>query len=629
MSPSSSSNNNHMLHNNNNSSARSPRLTTIAKTFPNVINNYYLHNYCANAKKALIIYNFEKENIRFLECIEQKLKSLVILNTQQLTTLKEDYTNLHNNLQNNNSHNNTLQNNLQKDEISPFLSLLDKISCEQVGSGLILKNYDIIFTTLYACNLTLKSIIKLEQLIESKKISIVFLRGDKESIPFQLEYYCSIPTFNVENEYICGIRPDSIENINDWYDIGFKFSLLNNFNNLKSLSIKESEIPKEEILIRFKDLEELILITSSGEINIKFLQQFTKLTSLTIKFCKILNHNFLPFFINLKKLIVTYTSNKINLSNLINLETLALCSDDLNDEDFINFEKLKYLKLKNKYNNIKGTCFNYLPNLEYLGIAATELEEENLKYLTNLKILKLFSSDIESSKISGKYFYHLNNLQQLIFTPNKEFKEEYLQYLQNLKSLTIFNYRDRKMEHFRGTYLKYCKNLTELIIPNTNVIDYNLKDLKNLKILNVSECKLLTGEFLLNLINLQDLKIDETNIKEEYLINLINLKKLDILNCPKIIFGNFLLNMNQLNYLVYNFIDFSEPEYFEQEISKLRKIIKEKQLILYLAFKQMVKEDREEDGWIISEEEEEKDEEKRELINIIKELNQKLIEKSQ
>ncbi|KAL9658232.1 hypothetical protein ABK040_012491 [Willaertia magna] len=121
-------------------------------------------NHSINNKKALIIYNAKLEPEIFQNCIEQKLTSFVKKDFQ-LPSLT-----------------------LQTSHLKPFLSKLDKIPCGLLGNGEILDNYDIIFTTLYAQNLSNYCITKLKNLIETKRIAIVFLRGDKKCIPYQLGY---------------------------------------------------------------------------------------------------------------------------------------------------------------------------------------------------------------------------------------------------------------------------------------------------------------------------------------------------------------------------------------------------------------------------------------------------------
>ncbi|KAL9658414.1 hypothetical protein ABK040_015733 [Willaertia magna] len=139
--------------------------------------------------------------------------------------------------------------------------------------------------------------------------------------------------------------------------------------------------------------------------------------------------------------------------------------------------------------------------------------------------------------------------------------------------------------------------------------------MKNLKILHVYGCKKLTGECLLNLNNLQELIINETNIHEKYLFNLNNLVILESRICSLIVIGKFLLQMNKLNYFTY--FDFRELNH--TQINKIQFSISEG-MILMKAIYNLFKEECLSVGKVYKRKEDKS-------INIVQEIYSELLEK--
>ncbi|KAL9649490.1 hypothetical protein ABK040_000729 [Willaertia magna] len=432
--------------------------------------------------------------------------------------------------------------------------------------------------------------------------------------------------------------------------------LLQNFKNLKYLELCNCEF-EDEHLQHLNMLEELNLIHCNnilGEYinefkqlktlklsnlkNIKSLPNNNNITTLTIKYCDNINIELLQNFTqttkltykgtsssiiahlnslqNLKYLTLTIRNDTKNYSLLLNLNSLESlkikCKDSgnyLEDTDLINLPKLRTLHLLGIENNITGSCFINLKNLQNLYISKYEFEfeEENLQYLTNLKTFKC-----KGVQISAYYLHNLMKLKNLTFIPNNEFKEEYLKDLILLKRLKINGGITANVSKFTGNCLTNLTNLTELIIPHSKVEDKYLMELTKLEVLDLSCCKTVTGECLLNLTNLQILNISETNIEEKYLQNLLKLSVLNIKNCFNIVTSKYLLQLNQLKTLYCD-------EWFKKTDKEL--YIKDKEITF---FSLVI---REKDNIIKSlmEEKEEKENEIKQLKMIIEQLQKKVV----
>ncbi|KAL9643675.1 hypothetical protein ABK040_016127 [Willaertia magna] len=331
---------------------------------------------------------------------------------------------------------------------------------------------------------------------------------------------------------------------------------------LKKLVLQFMNFIDEENLKELNSLEKLCIMNCK-KIKGCCLQNLQQLQSL-----KIYNSNgyttYFSSLINLKKLnfsVYLYSSNYTFLQKLVNLEKLTIIvKKQLTDNDFINLQKLKYLKLI-KESNISGECFKHLINLEHFnchGAKLPNLKEENLNK-------NLITLDLGENKISGKYLYLFKNLKQLAFQPNEQFKEDFLQNLST--NLEIFEITGTS--EFKGLYLNKLINLKQLNVSSTNIEDKYLMDLKNLTKLEMLCCANIKGDCLLNLINLKELNISFTNISEDFLINLTKLKYLFINGIKNLEVGKFLLNMKYLQYLQ------CDESFGKEEINEIKLQIKD------------------------------------------------------
>ncbi|KAL9649221.1 hypothetical protein ABK040_004242 [Willaertia magna] len=218
--------------------------------------------------------------------------------------------------------------------------------------------------------------------------------------------------------------------------------------------------------------------------------------------------------------------------NLINSEKIKLYSC----EDLSNLLILKHLSLIDCSVNLGVEPFKNLKNLISLKTNLI-LNDETIKHLINLKELIL-----TEYSLTGKCFMYLTQLVELdleycVFDEDIIFDENYLKYLVYLEILFLTNIQ------IKGEFLQYLKKLKNLyFFPNYEFKDNYLKDLLNLKYSTVkiedSNFNEFTGECLLNLVNLN---IQNSIIKDEYLNHLQNLQHLNITNC-KCIEGKCLLN---------------------------------------------------------------------------------------
>ncbi|KAL9651990.1 hypothetical protein ABK040_000332 [Willaertia magna] len=324
-----------------------------------------------------------------------------------------------------------------------------------------------------------------------------------------------------------------------------KGKCFNNLKNLKLLKVKSSFIVDKDL----NELQNLTQLSLKECINLegKFLHNFNQLTSLSIKNSCAIDFFYLTSLINLKKLKLCDNGacNYEFLTDLINLESLTISTmGAVHDSDLKGLQNLKRLDLAcYSFYHFTGDCFHNLKNLEILYLSGfLHLNGENFRFSTNLTELKFFDKPDFSIK-------HLNNLKKLstlkFLLQDKTDEDELLQ-LQN----SVTNLDVSESANFIGKCLINFTNLTKLNVAYTDVEGKYLKNLQNLTNLNLSNCHSVKGECLLNLHNLTKLNINNTKISDKYLLHLTKVRKLSIADCFKIVFGEFLLNMNSLTRLV-------------------------------------------------------------------------------
>ncbi|KAL9655954.1 hypothetical protein ABK040_007575 [Willaertia magna] len=300
------------------------------------------------------------------------------------------------------------------------------------------------------------------------------------------------------------------------------------------------------------------------------LYNFTNLKSLKIDFKYTLDlvHDFNFNYINkLKELYLfnCHLQNETNLSTLPQLEILHISDSYFTDEHLKDLINLTELNIKGKYSEFNGKYFYNLKKLKKLKLNYTFVIDENLKKLINLTELELF----ENNNLIGTCFENLLNLEKLDiccnYNDNVEFKfQNYLDKLINLKYLHI----NEEITNF--TFLKKLINLETLILIGNCIKDedlYNLKKLKFLKcygseidgncfeylpFLEELECDLNRIKNLNYLQNIKRIKAREkiipgNHIKDETLQKLTNIIELDISDSKMT--GNCLLALQNLTSL--------------------------------------------------------------------------------
>ncbi|KAL9643584.1 hypothetical protein ABK040_010197 [Willaertia magna] len=128
------------------------------------------NKYLNKQKKGLFIHSLKERFAMFIDKLKEFLISLVSLNQSKIQTT-----------------------------LNPFLSQLDTINCEIINNNHynnLFDSYDILFIGKYVTFEDQKIIEKLQNLIELKKITIVFLNVTKDDLCFQLNYLNQNVTIN-------------------------------------------------------------------------------------------------------------------------------------------------------------------------------------------------------------------------------------------------------------------------------------------------------------------------------------------------------------------------------------------------------------------------------------------------
>ena len=230
------------------------------------------------------------------------------------------------------------------------------------------------------------------------------------------------------------------------------------------------------------------------------------------------------------------------LDKIENLNMEGCYQEEITDYSFKNLNNIKELNILgcNQHwiegGHFTDKAFDFLTNLEILHIDDNHVITDNgLKKLKNIKHLHLYNcSKITSNGISdlinlkGLYLYmiritdntfeKLNNIEFLSII-DCDFTDKIFDYLPNLKKIKLENAKNIKCTNL----IKL--NINALYLSNMNIIDEDLKYLKNIKILFLYYLKI-KGDGLKYLTNVEELEIGECNINENYLNNLYSLNKL-------------------------------------------------------------------------------------------------------
>ncbi len=289
-------------------------------------------------------------------------------------------------------------------EHAPLLTSLSLSGCKKLSKGMLL--------TLLESGL-------LKNLVELKSLDLSYTNIDVESLITILEHLPNLVSINLS-----GCKIPSLNTLKKLRDSG----ALENFKELKFLSLYESEIGKEELEILLTHTPELTsLDVSYTELNdniLKVIQQYTpKLAFLNFSGCENIFFNIFPIEENPPHLLqnvkildmgetkLSYQGLAIICINAPNLTSLKLnwfqVSDDDEYADFIGeeaveeaFTKVEFIKI------MTSTQAAKLQNLHFLDLQNSAIDDESLiailKHAPNLRFINLENCEALSEDLFFK-----------------------------------------------------------------------------------------------------------------------------------------------------------------------------------------------------------------------------------
>ncbi|KAL9648370.1 hypothetical protein ABK040_001948 [Willaertia magna] len=248
--------------------------------------------------------------------------------------------------------------------------------------------------------------------------------------------------------------------------------------NLEELSVNRIYNYDEDTFTNLKQLKVLSLSLYDNGLQDKWLRNLNNLTQFSISKSLSLTGSCLQYFKNLTCL------------------KFAHCRE-MNDDLLLNCKQLTNIEVPFS-NNLFGNCFKQLKELKYLNIRHCDrIKDECLNNLNNLESLNIRGC----KKITGTCLQNLQQLQLLTIDISSETQLKYLNHLINLKKLDIIIFQvNEKYNEIRinTSFLLNLVNLEELYLENYDKILYRDKDfynLKKLKILNISYTESNSPEF--------------------------------------------------------------------------------------------------------------------------------------
>lgn len=339
-------------------------------------------------------------------------------------------------------------------------------------------------------------------------------------------------------------------------------------NTIKSINLKQTKI-KYEMLSNFKALENIEGFGDGSSIDI-----------ITMK---------IP---SLKKLCL----DNIDINMGLPVKT-SIISDNLEwlyvktDNDIIDdIGKLKHLTI-HCYKSPKIVC----PNLESLEIFSNDFNLSMIEHCTSLKKLILTGNPVHNNTIEMEDLSKFINLEYLEIKKLNILSSSSFSVFTNLKELYLYAKSKYNKKSFEG-----MTNLTKLHLKFGNLEEDSLKDLINLKELNLNNCfatrcsfsslelledlsiedcffKYDISNMFNNLFRLENLVFRDNNIlaKQKSFSNLVFLKSLNI-SCSHLqLFDNLynLINLTSDKCAVYLFQTSIGDDDFFQNLYSLRKIV--------------------------------------------------------
>ena len=312
----------------------------------------------------------------------------------------------------------------------------------------------------------------------------------------------------LENYKKIKLNSSKIKNLKIFYDNLKKYNESMAIPNLKSLFLKNSDLPDEDFYFEMFENLNYIKIKNCKFNNIEIFDSLTvNLKEIYLNNLKLINSNF--------NKIMEYFIKKEECKN--NLEILSFKNNNLSN---VNFENFCY-KIEN--------CFSNLKEIDLSGNKIFHFNI-NIEYFPNLRFINCSKNNFSKSLYTKIHKKILLLQDSNIFLTNNELKNNYILYLS--KNMNNFDYPIKKISF---SFLFNKHNIYKLFEFNFNNI---IK--ASLKILNLSYCGLNNEniiEFLEKngFINLENLNLCGNYLNDEFFKIFMNNKIYFLINKLKII----------------------------------------------------------------------------------------------
>ena len=304
------------------------------------------------------------------------------------------------------------------------------------------------------------------------------------------------------------LNSSKIKNLKISYDNLKKYNESMALPNLKSLFLKNSDLPDEDFYFEMFENLNYIKIKNCKFNNIEIFDSLTvKLKEIYLNNLELINSNF--------NKIMEYFIKKDECKN--NLEILSFKNNNLSN---VNFENFCY-KIEN--------CFSNLKEIDLSGNKIFHFNI-NIEYFPNLRYINCSKNNFSKSLYSKIHKKILLLQDSNIFLTNNDLKNNYISYLS--QNMNNFDYPIKKISF---SFLFNKHNIYKLFQFNFNNI---IK--ASLKILNLSYCGLNNDniiEFLEKngFINLENLNLCGNYLNDEFFKSFMNNKIYLFMNKLKII----------------------------------------------------------------------------------------------
>ena len=346
----------------------------------------------------------------------------------------------------------------------------------------------------------------------------------------------------LENYKKIKLNSSKIKNLKIFYDNLKKYNESMAIPNLKSLFLKNSDLPDEDFYFEMFENLNYIKIKNCKFNNIEIFDSLTvNLKEIYLNNLELINSNF--------NKIMEYFIKKDECKN--NLEILSFKNNNLSN---VNFENFCY-KIENCFSNLKeidlsgnkifhfNINIEYFPNLRYINCSKNNFSK-SLYSKIHKKILLLQDSNIflTNNNLKNNYILYLSQNMNNFDYPIKKISFSFLFNKHNNYKLFEFNFNNIIKASLKILNLSYCG------LNNENIIEFLEKNgfinLENLNLcgnyLNDEFFKLFMNNkiyFLINKLKIINLKNNEFDCEDysiftEFLKINKNLQKINLNNNP-------------------------------------------------------------------------------------------------